>query len=55
MNTKMYIKKIKWLDKGKEAVIKVVNGKESLICFSCPYSYNVGDILNESFRMFGYR
>lgn len=44
----MYIKKIEWLDKeGKEAILKVVNETKSLMCFSCPCSYNVGDVLTE--------
>lgn len=44
----MYIEKIEWLDKeGKEAILKVVNDMKSLICFSCPCSYNVGDVLTE--------
>lgn len=44
----MYIEKIEWLDKeGKEAILKVVNETKSLMCFSCPCSYNVGDVLTE--------
>lgn len=44
----MYIEKIEWLDKdGKEAILKVVNDMESLMCFSCPCSYNIGDVLTE--------
>lgn len=45
----MYIKRIEWLDKeGKEAIIEVAKGKESLICFSCPCLYNLSDVLYES-------
>ena len=45
----MYIEKIEWLDKdGKEAILKVVTDMESLMCFSCPCSYNVGDVLTKS-------
>lgn len=44
----MYIIKIEWIDKDeKEAILKVVNNMESLICFSCPCSYNLGDVLTE--------
>lgn len=44
----MYIKKIEWLNKEiKEAVLKVVNNRESLSCFSCPCSYCIGDVLTE--------
>lgn len=44
----MYIKEIEWLDKeGKEAILKVVNDTKSLMCFSCPSSYNIGDVLTE--------
>ena len=44
----MYIEKIEWLDKEeKEAILKVVDGMESLVCFSCPCSYNIGDVLTE--------
>lgn len=44
----MHIEEIEWLNKeGKEAILKVVNGMESLICFSCPCPYNVGDELTE--------
>ena len=42
----MYIEEIEWLDKeGKEAILKVVNDTKSLMCFSCPCSYNIGDFL----------
>lgn len=44
----MYIEEIDWLDLGQEeATLKVVSASDSLICFSCPCSYNVGDILAE--------
>lgn len=44
----MYVEKIDWLDKdGKEAILKVVNNMESLICFSYPCSYDIGDVLTE--------
>lgn len=44
----MYIKKIEWLDQnGKEAILKVVKDNKSLICFSCPCCYNIGDFLTE--------
>lgn len=44
----MYIEEIEWLDKeGKEAILKVVNDTKSLMCFSCPCSYNIGDVLTE--------
>lgn len=44
----MYIKKIEWLDKeGKEAIVEVAKGMESMICFSCPCLYNPGDVLLE--------
>lgn len=43
----MRIKEIKWLDKeGKEAILKVVSEKECLMCFSCPCSHNIGDVLS---------
>lgn len=44
----MHIEKIEWLDKeGKEAILKIVSETECLDCFSCPCSYNIGDILTE--------
>lgn len=44
----MQIEEIEWLDKeGKEAILKVVSETESLECFSCPCSYNKGDVLTE--------
>ena len=44
----MYIEKIEWLDKdSKEAILKVVSNMESLMCFSCPCSYNIGDVITE--------
>lgn len=44
----MHITKIDWLDKEiKEAVVKVTNKKGSLICFSCPCSNSIGDVLTE--------
>ncbi len=44
----MYIKEIEWIDKeGKEAILKVVNDTKSLMCFSYPCSYNIGDLLTE--------
>lgn len=44
----MYIEKIKWLDKEeKEAILKVISDTISLMCFSCPCSYNNGDVINE--------
>ena len=44
----MYIGEIEWLDKeGKEAILKVVSEKENLMCFSCPCSYNIGEVLTE--------
>lgn len=44
----MYIEEIEWLDKeSKEGILKVVNDTQSLMCFSCPCSYNIGDVLAE--------
>lgn len=44
----MYIEEIEWLDKeGKEAILKVVNDTQSLMCFSCPCFYNIGDVLTD--------
>lgn len=44
----MYIEGIEWLDKeGKEAILKVVKDARSLMCFSCPCSYNIGDVLTD--------
>lgn len=44
----MYIEKIEWMDKdSREAILKVSNDKRSLMCFCCPCSYNIGDVLNE--------
>ena len=44
----MHIEEINWLDIGEEeAVLKVVSDADCLICFSCPCSYNVGDVLVE--------
>lgn len=44
----MYIEGIEWLDKEeKEAILKVVSGKECLMCFSCPCSYNIGNVLTD--------
>lgn len=44
----MHIEKIEWLDKeGEEAILKVVKDTKSLMCFCCPCSYNIGDILTE--------
>lgn len=44
----MYVEEIKWLDKeGKEAILKVTNDTQSLMCFSCPCSYSAGDVLTE--------
>lgn len=44
----MYIEKIEWMDKdSREAILKVTNDMRSLMCFSCPCSYNIGDVLNE--------
>lgn len=44
----MYIEGIEWVDKeGKEAILKVVKDARSLMCFSCPCSYNIGDVLTD--------
>lgn len=44
----MHIEEINWLDiGGEEAVLKVVSGADCLMCFSCPCSYDVGDVLAE--------
>lgn len=44
----MYIEEVEWLGKEeKEAILKVVSEKECLICFSCPCSYNIGEVLTE--------
>lgn len=44
----MYVEEISWLDKdGEEAVLKVINETDCLVCFSCPCTYDVGDILTE--------
>lgn len=44
----MYIEEIEWLDKeGKEAIVKVANNANILRCFSCPCTYNIGDVLTE--------
>ena len=44
----MHIEEINWLDIGEEeAVLKVLSDADCLICFSCPCSYNVGDVLVE--------
>lgn len=44
----MYIEEIEWLDKAeREAILKVVSEKECLMCFSCPCSYNIGEVLTE--------
>ena len=44
----MYIEEIKWIDReNKEAILKVANDTQSLICFSCPCSYNVGNVLSD--------
>ncbi len=44
----MYIEEVEWLDVSiKEAILKVANNSQSLICFSCPCSYSVGDVLME--------
>ena len=42
------IKEINWLDiGGEEAVLKVVSDTDCLVCFSCPCSCDVGDVLGE--------
>ena len=44
----MRIEEINWLDiEGEEAVLKVVSDTDCLVCFSCPCSYDVGDVLTE--------
>lgn len=44
----MHIEEINWLDiGGEEAVLKVVSNADCLTCFSCPCSYDVGDVLIE--------
>ena len=44
----MRIKEINWLDiGGEEAVLKVVSDTDCLVCFSCPCSCDVGDVLGE--------
>lgn len=44
----MRVEEISWLDIGEEeAVLKVASDTDYLFCFSCPCSYNVGDVLAE--------
>ena len=44
----MRIEEINWLDiGGEEAVLKVVSDTDYLVCFSCPCSCDVGDVLVE--------
>ena len=44
----MRIEEINWLDiGGEEAVLKVVSDTDYLVCFSCPCSRDVGDVLAE--------
>ena len=44
----MRIEEINWLDMGvEEAVLKVVSDTDCLVCFSCPCSCDVGDVLTE--------
>lgn len=44
----MHVEEIEWLDKeGKEAILKVVSETDYLVCFSCPCTYNIGDVLTE--------
>ena len=44
----MRIEEINWLDIGREeAVLKVVSDTNCLICFSCPCTCDVGDVLTE--------
>ena len=44
----MQVEEIRWLDKDvKEAFLKISSGADSLWCFSCPCSGNVGDIRTE--------
>ena len=48
----MRILDINWLDLlSKEAELKVSDGVYSVICFSCPCNYEVGDILNTELEM----
>lgn len=47
----MHIKQIEWLDKeGKEAIVEIAKGMKSMICFSCPCLYNLGDVLLEPLK-----
>ena len=42
-----FIESIKNIIEGEEAVLKVVRDTDCLVCFSCPCSCNVGDVLTE--------
>lgn len=42
----MYVKNIEWLNReSKEAILNIINNRESLMCFSCPCFYNIGDMI----------
>ncbi|MBQ7972500.1 MAG: hypothetical protein IJ291_03495, partial [Lachnospiraceae bacterium] len=44
----MYIKEIEWLDEeSKEAILNVVSDGHSMICFSHPCVYDIGDTLSD--------
>ena len=44
----MRIEEINWIDREeKEAILKVVSDTDYLVCFACPCSCDVGDILTE--------
>ena len=43
----VYIKEIRWIDKQiEEAEVTVSDGVYSIVCFSCPCEYKIGQTLN---------
>ena len=45
----MYIKNIQWINEQiKEAEVTVSDGVYSIVCFSCPCKYSVGEVINDN-------
>ena len=48
----MYIKEIHWIDKQiKEAEVTISDGIYTIVCFSCPCEYKIGETLNDNINV----
>ena len=48
----VYIKEIRWIDKQiEEAEVTVSDGVYSIVCFSCPCEYKIGQTLNSNINV----